>query len=52
MYAAADGSRLRFPFLDSESNEPVRPETPGSRLPLSWDDEADGAIRITNPTPA
>ncbi|MFJ3665538.1 RHS repeat-associated core domain-containing protein [Streptomyces sp. NPDC090106] len=49
VYAAADGSRLCFPLLNPESNEPVRPQTPGSRLLLSWDDDTDGAVRITDP---
>lgn len=48
VYAAADGARLCFPLLDPESDEPVHPETPGSRLLLSWDDETDGAVRITD----
>ncbi|MEU6255328.1 DUF6531 domain-containing protein [Streptomyces sp. NPDC047043] len=49
VYAAADGARLCFPPLDPESDEPVRPLTPGSRLTLSWDDGVDGAIRVTDP---
>lgn len=49
VYAAADGSRLCFSVPDPETNTPVRPETPGSRLTLSWDDETDGAVRITDP---
>ncbi|MFJ8195411.1 RHS repeat-associated core domain-containing protein [Streptomyces sp. NPDC096152] len=49
VYAAADGARLCFPVPDTESGEPVRPETAGSRLLLSWDDETDGALRITDP---
>ncbi|MEV7884238.1 DUF6531 domain-containing protein [Streptomyces sp. NPDC002817] len=49
VYAAADGARLCFPVPDPETNEPVRPETAGSRLTLSWDRDTDGAIRITDP---
>jgi RHS repeat-associated protein len=49
VYATADGARLCFPLPAPDSNEPVRPETPGSRLMLAWDDEVDGAIRITDP---
>ncbi|WP_406172604.1 polymorphic toxin type 30 domain-containing protein [Streptomyces sp. NBC_00996] len=49
VYAAADGARLCFPVPDPETNTPVLPETPGSRLTLSWDDEVDGAVRITDP---
>ncbi|MEU6471939.1 RHS repeat-associated core domain-containing protein [Streptomyces massasporeus] len=49
VYAAADGARLCFPLLDPESDAPVQPETPGSRLTLSWDNETDGAVRITDP---
>jgi RHS repeat-associated protein len=48
VYAAADGARLCFPLPDPETNSPVHPETLGSRLTLSWDDETDGAIRITD----
>lgn len=39
VYAAADGARLCFPVPDAETGEAVRPETPGSRLTLSWADE-------------
>ncbi|MEV7148508.1 DUF6531 domain-containing protein [Streptomyces sp. NPDC093084] len=49
VYAAADGARLCFPPLDPESADPVRPLTPGSRLTLSWDEETDGAVRVTDP---
>ncbi|NUP22758.1 MAG: hypothetical protein HOZ81_43210 [Streptomyces sp.] len=49
VYAASDSARLCFPRLDPESDDPVGPETPGSRLLLSWDDETDGALRITDP---
>ncbi|MFF8945394.1 DUF6531 domain-containing protein [Streptomyces sp. NPDC014864] len=49
VYAAADGARLCFPVPDTETGEGVRPETAGSRLLLSWDDETDGALRITDP---
>ncbi|MET8182216.1 DUF6531 domain-containing protein [Streptomyces sp. NPDC005336] len=49
VYAAADGARLCFPLLDPEADDPVCPLTPGSRLTLSWDDEIDGAVRVTDP---
>ncbi|MCI3241208.1 RHS repeat-associated core domain-containing protein [Streptomyces spinosisporus] len=49
VFAAADGARLCFPPLDPEATDPVRPVTPGSRLMLAWDDETDGAVRITDP---
>ncbi|WP_055564559.1 DUF6531 domain-containing protein [Streptomyces atriruber] len=49
VYAAADGARLCFPMPDAETGEAVRPETPGSRLTLSWADEFDGAICVTDP---
>ncbi|KAB1977409.1 DUF6531 domain-containing protein [Streptomyces triticiradicis] len=49
VYATADGARLCFPFPDSGAGEPVRPDTPGSRLTLSWDTGTDGGIRITDP---
>ncbi|MFE3162747.1 DUF6531 domain-containing protein [Streptomyces sp. NPDC059224] len=49
VYAAADGARLCFPPLDSENPGPVHPLTPGSRLTLSWDEETDGAVRVTDP---
>ncbi|MFD8813701.1 polymorphic toxin type 28 domain-containing protein [Streptomyces sp. NPDC059627] len=49
VYATADGARLCFPPLDPETDEPVRPLTPGSRLTLSWDAEIDGAVRVTDP---
>ncbi|MEV0642009.1 DUF6531 domain-containing protein [Streptomyces sp. NPDC050619] len=49
IYATADGARICFPKPDTETNEPVHPETPGSRLALTWDDETDGAISITDP---
>ncbi|MFE0174945.1 DUF6531 domain-containing protein [Streptomyces sp. NPDC059002] len=49
IYAAADGARLCFPVPDPESNTPVRPDTPGSRLTLSWADDFDGAICVTDP---
>ncbi|MEU2622817.1 polymorphic toxin type 28 domain-containing protein, partial [Streptomyces sp. NPDC007157] len=49
VYAAADGARLCFPPLDSENAGPVHPLTSGSRLTLSWDEEIDGAVRVTDP---
>lgn len=47
-FAAPDGSRLVYPHPASDATEPVFPET-GPRLPLAWDTEVDGALRITNP---
>jgi RHS repeat-associated protein len=49
VYATADGARLCFPLLDPDSDDPVRPLTPGSRLTLTWDTEVDGALRVTDP---
>ncbi|MEV0975782.1 DUF6531 domain-containing protein [Streptomyces sp. NPDC049915] len=49
VYATADGARLCFPIPDTETNTPVRPLTPGSRLTLTWDTDVDGAIRVTDP---
>nr|WP_203599119.1 DUF6531 domain-containing protein [Streptomyces sp. SID10853] len=48
IYAAPDGARLLFPWPDPESDLPVYPET-GSRLSLKYDDEIDGALRLTDP---
>ncbi|MFF1636581.1 DUF6531 domain-containing protein [Streptomyces sp. NPDC058246] len=48
IYAAPDGARLVYPMPSPDSAEPVYPET-GQRWPLSWDDEADGALRVTDP---
>ncbi|MEU4927163.1 DUF6531 domain-containing protein [Streptomyces yokosukanensis] len=47
-FAAPDGSRLIYPHPDPDSAESVLPET-GPRLPLTWDTEVDGALRVTNP---
>ncbi|EST30568.1 polymorphic toxin type 28 domain-containing protein [Streptomyces roseochromogenus] len=49
VYATADGARLCFPRPDDETNTPVGPETPGSRLTLSWDTDIDGGIRVHDP---
>jgi RHS repeat-associated protein len=49
VYATADGARLCFPRPDTETNTPVRPETPGSRLTLSWDTDVDGGIQVHDP---
>ncbi|MDH6214202.1 DUF6531 domain-containing protein [Streptomyces pseudovenezuelae] len=49
VYATADGARLCFPPLDPQATTSVRPLTPGSCLALSWDDEVDGAVRVTDP---
>ncbi|MEU1149046.1 DUF6531 domain-containing protein [Streptomyces sp. NPDC005863] len=47
-YAAPDGARLAYPLPTPDAEFPVHPET-GPRLPLSWDTETDGALRITDP---
>ncbi|MGW7074650.1 DUF6531 domain-containing protein [Streptomyces sp. NPDC054866] len=47
-FAAPDGSRLIYPHPAPHATEPVFPEV-GPRLPLAWDSEVDGALRITNP---
>ncbi|MGW5562289.1 DUF6531 domain-containing protein [Streptomyces tendae] len=49
VYAGADGARICFPFPDPETGEAVCPETAGSRLTLAWDDDVDGALRVTDP---
>ncbi|MEV8014850.1 DUF6531 domain-containing protein [Streptomyces sp. NPDC086554] len=52
VFVAEDGSRLCFPLPDPEASGaggPVRAETPGSRLTLAWDDEVDGALRVSDP---
>ncbi|MFF1379118.1 HNH/ENDO VII family nuclease [Streptomyces sp. NPDC058308] len=49
VYAAADGARLCFPIPDPETGAPARPDTPGSRLTLSWVDGFDGAICVSDP---
>ncbi|MEU4926953.1 DUF6531 domain-containing protein [Streptomyces yokosukanensis] len=49
VYATADGARLCFPRPDEESNEPVHPQTPGSRLTLSWDTDVDGGVLVHDP---
>ncbi|MGC0331338.1 RHS repeat-associated protein [Streptomyces sp. SAI-170] len=48
VYAAPDGARLVYPMPSPDSIEPVYPEA-GQRWPLSWDDEVDGALRVTDP---
>jgi RHS repeat-associated protein len=47
-YAASDGSRLVYPLPDPETDEHVYPEA-GPRMPLSWDTEVDGALRLLDP---
>ncbi|MFI6493799.1 DUF6531 domain-containing protein [Streptomyces sp. NPDC050564] len=47
--ATADGARLCFPLRDAGADGPVRPDTSGSHLTLSWDTGTDGGIRITDP---
>ncbi|MEU9209458.1 DUF6531 domain-containing protein [Streptomyces sp. NPDC048415] len=48
VFAAPDGARLVYPRLAPGAEEWVFPET-GPRIPLAWDSEVDGALRITNP---
>ncbi|MFF4708841.1 DUF6531 domain-containing protein [Streptomyces sp. NPDC001288] len=48
VFAAPDGARLVYPPLPPDATEPVLPSN-GPRLPLSWDRETDGALRITHP---
>ncbi|MGW5783621.1 DUF6531 domain-containing protein [Streptomyces sp. NPDC003757] len=48
VYAAADGARICFPFPEPEAGEAVRPETAGSCLILAWDDDLDGAVRVSD----
>ncbi|WP_258021516.1 DUF6531 domain-containing protein [Streptomyces anatolicus] len=48
VYAAADGARLVYPYPAPGATDAVYPET-GPRIPLAWDDEVDGALRITDP---
>ncbi|MEU6222870.1 DUF6531 domain-containing protein [Streptomyces sp. NPDC047042] len=49
-YAAPDGSRLVYPLLDADADAdtPVYPAA-GPRMPLSWDMEVDGALRLLDP---
>ncbi|MEU0786109.1 DUF6531 domain-containing protein [Streptomyces sp. NPDC006173] len=47
-YAAPDGSRLVYPLPDPDTDEAVYPKT-GPRMPLSWDTEVDGALRLLDP---
>ncbi|MFF3762659.1 DUF6531 domain-containing protein [Streptomyces sp. NPDC001922] len=47
-YTAPDGARLVYPHPAADAQEPVHPET-GPRIPLTWDDEVDGALRVTDP---
>ncbi|MEU5001147.1 DUF6531 domain-containing protein [Streptomyces sp. NPDC021622] len=48
IYAAPDGARLIYPRLHPDTDGPVLPEA-GGQLPLTWDTEVDGALRITDP---
>ncbi|OON75601.1 DUF6531 domain-containing protein [Streptomyces tsukubensis] len=48
IYAAPDGARLTYPLPAPEGNDPAYPEL-GPRLPLTWDSEVDGALRLTDP---
>ncbi|WP_399932153.1 DUF6531 domain-containing protein [Streptomyces kanamyceticus] len=47
VYAAADGARLIYPHPAPDTADPVYPEL-GPRIPLAWDSEVDGALRITD----
>lgn len=47
-YAAADGARLTYPLLAADAEEPVHPDN-GAHLPLTWDTETDGALRVSDP---
>lgn len=47
-YATADGARLTYPLLDAAAEAPVY-AGPVKSLPLSWDTETDGALRVTDP---
>ncbi|MEU9973462.1 DUF6531 domain-containing protein [Streptomyces sp. NPDC051014] len=49
VYTTADGARLCFPVLGPDAVDPVRPDTPGSRMMLSWDTETDGGVRVHDP---
>ncbi|MFJ3041547.1 RHS repeat-associated core domain-containing protein [Streptomyces tendae] len=48
IYAAPDGARLLYPLPAPDAEDPVLPEA-GQRLPLTWDAELDGALRISDP---
>ncbi|WP_371793177.1 DUF6531 domain-containing protein [Streptomyces sp. NBC_01471] len=47
-YAAPDGARLVYPHPVPDTGAPAYPEQ-GPSLPLTWDTEVDGALRITDP---
>ncbi|MEU4794662.1 DUF6531 domain-containing protein [Streptomyces sp. NPDC023327] len=47
-YAAPDGARLVYPLPTVGRNDPVYAEL-GPRIPLTWDTEVDGALRLTDP---
>ncbi|MFG2434627.1 DUF6531 domain-containing protein [Streptomyces sp. NPDC048508] len=47
-YAAPDGSRIVYPLLDPDTDQAVYPRV-GPRMPLSWDTEVDGALRLLDP---
>ncbi|MEU4926804.1 DUF6531 domain-containing protein [Streptomyces yokosukanensis] len=48
VYVAPDGARLVYPMPFPDSEAPVYPEI-GQPWPLTWDDEVDGALRVTDP---
>ncbi|MEU5141801.1 DUF6531 domain-containing protein [Streptomyces sp. NPDC021139] len=48
VYAAPDGARICFPVLDRAADASVSPHGPGSRLTLSWDQETDGGVCVTD----
>ncbi|WP_409234810.1 DUF6531 domain-containing protein [Streptomyces sp. PA5.6] len=47
-YAAPDGARLSYPLPAPGGEAPVHPEL-GPRIPLTWDTEVEGALRLTDP---
>ncbi|MFJ2771286.1 DUF6531 domain-containing protein [Streptomyces sp. NPDC087300] len=47
-YAAPDGARLSYPLPAPDGEAPVHPEL-GPRIPLTWDTEVEGALRLTDP---
>ncbi|MFK4069391.1 polymorphic toxin type 30 domain-containing protein [Streptomyces sp. NPDC029674] len=53
VYAAADGARICFPLPDAGTHEPVRADTPGTRLTLRFapalDHDQAGALQIEDP---
>ncbi|MGV9282898.1 DUF6531 domain-containing protein [Streptomyces sp. NPDC003730] len=48
VYAAPDGARICFPLLDGDTDASASPQEAGSRLTLSWDQETDGGVCVTD----